>query len=151
MELGRLIGWWLISIGVSPARWPCTNCGTIILEVKRRRSGGLQSTLVTWVEQQGHRYLVTMARPEPQWVKNMRAAGGSVTFRHGRRKTPVLLQELPLEQRPPILRAWYKLGYASANPRRHFGLNRKAEIEDFQRIAADHPVFFVVPQNVELN
>jgi hypothetical protein len=146
MEFGRPIGWWLISIGVTPSRWPCTNCGTIILEVKRRRSGGLQSTLVTWVEEQGHRYLVTMAGKEPQWVKNMRAAGGRVTFRRGRERTLILLHELPVEQRAPILRAWYKFTSVSANPRWHFRLNRKAPIEDFQRIAADHPVFLVVLQ-----
>lgn len=100
------------------------------------------------MEEQGHRYLVTMAHPEPQWVKNMRAARGSLTLRRGRGRTPILLHQLLVEQRAPILRAWYRLGDTSANPRRHFGLNRKARVEDSQRIAAA-PGVLCPPKNLE--
>ena len=137
---GRAL-WWLVSLGLTPRRWPRTACGTVLLEVRRRRSGGLQSTLVTWTEYGGQRYLVTMPGEEPQWVKNMKAAGGKVVLRHGRQRTAVSLEELPCDQRAPVLQAWYRVTSLSASPRRHFALSREARIEDFEALAANHPVF----------
>ena len=136
---------WVVSLGLTPSRWPGSACGTVILEVRGRRSGALRSLLVTWVEHQGGRYLVTMPGREPEWVRNMRAAGGAVTLRHGNHRDPVRLQELPASERAPVLQAWYRFTSLSANPRRHFRLGRSAGIEEFERIAAAHPVFRVVP------
>jgi deazaflavin-dependent oxidoreductase (nitroreductase family) len=141
---GRLL-WWLVSLGLTPSRWPGSACGTVVLEVKGRRSGGLRSLLVTWVEHDGERYLVTMPGQEPQWVKNMRAAAGEVILRHGSRRSRVHLRELPANERAPVLQAWYRLTAISGPPRRHFKLGRGATIEEFERIAADHPVFRIVP------
>ena len=84
MLTGRTLRW-LVSMGLTPSRWPGTAAGTVILEVKGRRSGELRSLLVTWVEHGGERYLVTMPGHEPQWAKNLRAAGGDVVLRHGNR------------------------------------------------------------------
>ena len=144
LSTGRLL-WWLVSLGLTPSRWPGSACGTVILEVKGRRSGGLRSLLVTWVEHDGERYLVTMPGQEPQWVKNMRAAAGEVALRHGNRRSQVRLQELPANERAPVLQAWYRVTGISGPPRRHFKLGRSATIEEFERIAADHPVFRIVP------
>jgi deazaflavin-dependent oxidoreductase (nitroreductase family) len=141
---GRLL-WWLVSLGLTPSRWPGSGCGTGILEVKGRRSGVLRSLLVTWVEHDGERYLVTMPGQEPQWVKNMRAAGGEVVLRHGNGRNQVHLQELPANERAPVLQAWYRVTGLSGPPRRHFKLGRSAAIEEFERIAADHPVFRIEP------
>jgi deazaflavin-dependent oxidoreductase (nitroreductase family) len=141
---GRAL-WWLVSLGLTPSRWPGSACGTVILEVKGRRSGRLRSNLVTWVERNGDRFLVTMPGEEPQWVSNMRAARGNVILRHGNRRRHVRLQELPASQRAPVLQAWYRLTALSANPRRHFRLDRKAPIEEFECLAARHPVFRIVP------
>jgi deazaflavin-dependent oxidoreductase (nitroreductase family) len=140
---GRLM-WWLVSVGLTPSRWPGSACGTVILEVRGRRSGRLRSLLVTWVEHEGARYLVTMPGEEPQWVKNMRAGGGHVALRHGNHRDEVLLQEVASGERAPVLQAWYRLTSVSANPRRHFRLDRSATIEEFERIAAHHPVFRVL-------
>jgi deazaflavin-dependent oxidoreductase (nitroreductase family) len=137
--------WWLVSVGVTPSRWPGSACGTVILEVRGRRSGALRSLLVTWVEHEGERYLVTMPGKEPQWVRNMRAAGGTVTLRHGNQRDGVRLQELAASERAPVLQAWYRFTSLSANPRRHLKLGRSATIEEFERIAADHPVFRILP------
>jgi hypothetical protein len=136
---------WLVSLGLTPVRWPWSACGTVILEVKGRRSGRLHSLLVTWVEHEGQRYLVTMPGEEPQWVKNMRAVGGHVALRHGNHRDEVHLGEVAARDRAPVLQAWYRFTSLSANPRRHFKLGRSAAIEEFERIAADHPVFRVVP------
>ena len=132
---------WLVSNGLTPSRWPGTACGTIILEVMGRRSGRLRSLLVTWVEYEGGRYLVTMPGEEPNWVKNMKAASNTVVLRHGRRRTEVTLLEVPIDARAPILRAWYKTTSLSAPPRRHFGLSPDAAIGDFQVLAPTHPVY----------
>jgi deazaflavin-dependent oxidoreductase (nitroreductase family) len=137
--------WWLVSLGLTPSRWPGSACGTVILEVKGRRSAVLRSLLVTWVAHGGERYLVTMPGEEPQWVKNMRAAGGNVTLRHGSRRNQVRLQELPASERAPVLKAWYRVAGLSPIPRWHFKLGRNAVIQEFERIAADHPVFRIVP------
>jgi deazaflavin-dependent oxidoreductase (nitroreductase family) len=143
--LGERTVWWLVSLGLTPTRWPGTSCGTVLLEVKGRRSGRLQSKLVTWVEHDGERYLVVMPGTEPQWVKNMRAAGGGVTLRHGRRGKLLRLQELAPGERAPVLRAWYAFTALSANPRRHFGIDRHAPLAEFERLAARHPVFRILP------
>jgi deazaflavin-dependent oxidoreductase (nitroreductase family) len=137
---GRLL-YWLVRLGLTPSRWPWSSCGTVILEVRGRRSGRLQSTLVTWVEYADDRYLVAMPAAEPQWVKNMRADDGQVALRHGRRRTHVVLREVPRDQRAPILQVWYKTTGLSSHPRRHFGVDRHASIKDFERLAASHAVF----------
>jgi hypothetical protein len=77
----------LVAKGWTPSRWPGSVCGTVLLEVSGRRSRALHSLLVTWVEHNGERYLVTMPGKEPQWVKNIRAGGGIVTLRHGSRRS----------------------------------------------------------------
>ena len=146
MELlsGRTLRW-LVSMGLTPSRWPGTAAGTVILEVKGRRSGELRSLLVTWVEHGGERYLVTMPGREPQWAKNARAAGGDVVLRHGNRRSPARLRELAVNERAPVLRAWYTVTRISGPPRRHFKLRRSAPIQEFERIAADHPVYHIEP------
>ena len=139
---GRFL-WWLVSMGLTPSRWPGTASGTVIFEVKGRRSGERRSLLVTWVEHDGERYLVTMPGHEPQWAKNMRAAGGEVVLRHGNRRSAVHLRELPVNQRAPVLRAWYAVTGISGPPRRHFKVRRGAPIQEFGRIAVDYPVYHI--------
>jgi deazaflavin-dependent oxidoreductase (nitroreductase family) len=133
--------YWLVSLGLTPPRWPWTSCGTVILEVRGRRSGQLRSNLVTWTEYAGNRYLVVMPNEEPQWVKNMRADDGHVTLRHGRRRTEVVLREIPRDERAPILQVWYRTTGLSSHPRRHFGVDRHVRITDFERLARNHAVF----------
>jgi hypothetical protein len=86
-----------------------------------------------------------MPGEEPQWVKNVRAAGDRLTLRHGDRRVHMRLQELPVGERAPVLKAWYGFTGLSANPRRHFKLDRTAGLEAFERIAIDHPVFRLSP------
>ena len=142
--LDRLTGrvlYSLVWLGLTPSRWPWASCGTVILEVKGRRSGRLHSTLVTWAEYANNRYLVVMPAKEPQWVKNMRVDNGHVTLRHGRRRTHVVLREVPRDQRAAILQVWYRTTSMSSHPRQHFGVDRHAGIKDFERLAESHAVF----------
>src|SRR3990172_3385897 len=124
---------WLASLGLTPS-------DTATLEVKRRRTGAVRSTVVTSVAHEGVRYLVS-PRGESEWVRNVRAAGGEAAIRRRGRRS-VRLEELAAEQRAPILKAY--LGKTAAATRQHFGIDPKAEIAEFAAIAGRHPVFRVV-------
>jgi nitrogen fixation protein len=142
--LDRLTGGFLYALvwfGLTPSRWPWAACGTVILQVRGRRSGRLHSTLVTWAEYAADRYLVVMPAKEPQWVKNMRAASGKVMLRRGWSRKEVVLREVPQHQRAPILQVWYRTTGISSSPRWHFGISRDAGIEAFDRVAESHAVF----------
>ncbi len=121
---------WLASLGLTPS-------DTVTLEVKGRRSGQVRSNVVTWVEREGERYLVS-PRGESEWVRNVRAAGGEAFVCHrGRRK--VQLEEVAVDQRAPIIQAYLKK--TAMATRQHFGVDPKAGLEEFEGIAARHPVF----------
>ena len=124
---------WLASLGLMPS-------DTVTLEVKGRRSGMVRSNVVTWVKQDGERYLVS-PRGESEWVRNVRAADGEAVIRH-RGRQRVRLEEVPAEERAPIIKAY--LAKTAMATRAHFGVDPKAEIEEFEAIAARHPVFRIV-------
>ena len=128
----RFMGW-LASHGLMPS-------DTVTLEVKGRRSGMVRSNVVTWVKQDGERYLVS-PRGESEWVRNVRAADGEAVIRH-RGRQRVRLEEVPAEERAPIIKAY--LAKTAMATRAHFGVDPKAEIEEFEAIAARHPVFRIV-------
>jgi deazaflavin-dependent oxidoreductase (nitroreductase family) len=135
---------WLASMGVLPARWPGTPViGPATLEVRGRRSGRPRSNMVTWVEYEGRRYFVSMLGPRSDWLRNLTAAGGQAVFRRGSRQ-PVRLEELPVDERAPIIQAWFRRTWTSTQ--HHLGVERGAPIQEFQRIAAEHPVFRIVEQ-----
>jgi deazaflavin-dependent oxidoreductase (nitroreductase family) len=121
---------WLTSLGLMPSK-------TVTLEVRGRRSGQMRSAVINWVEQDGQRYFVS-PRGEAEWVRNVRAAGGEVVIRR-RGRQGVRLEELPTEQRAPILKAY--LGENAWSTQQHFGVDPKAELAEFEGIAARHPVF----------
>ena len=124
---------WLAALGLTPS-------DTVTLEVRGRRSGKVRANIVTWVEVDGQRYLVS-PRGEAEWVRNARAAGGEAAIRHrGRRQ--VRLEELPAAQRAPILQPYLKK--TAIATRQHFGLAPDAELAEFTRIAARHPVFRII-------
>ncbi len=124
---------WLASRGLMPS-------DTITLEVKGRRSGMIRSNVVTWVEQDEERYLVS-PRGETEWVRNVRAADGEAVIRR-RGGEKVRLKEVPAEGRAAIIKAY--LAKTKMATRQHFGVDPKAEIGEFEAIAARHPVFRIV-------
>jgi hypothetical protein len=73
------------------------------------------------------------------WVANVRAAGGDAVLRHGRREQ-VRLVEVDAALRAPILRRFLAIA-PGACP--HMPVDRHAPITEFERIAADYPVFRV--------
>lgn len=71
--------------------------------------------------------------------QNVRAANGRVTLRH-RRAEQCWLTEVPVAERAPVIRE-YLNQVPGARP--HIPVDRHAEIEAFEAIAADYPVFQV--------
>jgi hypothetical protein len=79
----------------------------VTLEVPAQRSGRIVSLPLVMVVVGGERYLLSMLGEEVNWVRNVKAAGGNVTLRHGRREE-VRLEEVAPDRRAPILKAYLK-------------------------------------------
>jgi deazaflavin-dependent oxidoreductase (nitroreductase family) len=121
------------SLGLPPS-WSVT------LEVRGRRSGRTCSTVLVRADHDGERYLVSMLGEGAAWVRNVRAAGGDAVIRHGQRRN-VRLEEVPVGQRAPILKAYLKRAMGA---RPHFEVSPEDRIEEFERVASDYPVFRIV-------
>jgi len=130
---------WTASLGLTPSSWPGKpRIGTVGLEVMGLRSNEPRSSVVTGVEFDSERYLVSMLGQRTDWVRNVRAAQGHAVIRHGSR-AEVLLEEVPVHQRAPLLRAYLK-----RTTRQHLGIDPAAPLAEFERIAPAHPVFHIV-------
>jgi hypothetical protein len=116
----------------------------VTLEVPGRRSGRTISLPLVMVILAGERYLVSMLGAEAEWVRNVKAAGGDVTLRHGRREE-VHLEEVPVERRAPILKAYLK---RAPGARAHFPIHKDAPLSEFDRMSAQFPVFQVLPKGI---
>jgi deazaflavin-dependent oxidoreductase (nitroreductase family) len=113
--------------------------GMVTLEVIGRRSGQTISLPVAVVVVNGERYLVSMLGEDVQWVKNVRAAGGRAALRSGGREQ-IILEEVPSEQRAPILQAYLQ---RAPGARPHVPVEKDAPLADFEQVAAAYPVFRV--------
>ncbi|MBZ5697886.1 MAG: nitroreductase/quinone reductase family protein [Acidobacteriia bacterium] len=107
------------------------------LEVTGRKSGRTFSLPVVLAIVDGQRYLVSMLGDNVSWVQNVRAAGGRAVLRSGGREE-VQLEEVPADQRAPILKAYLQ---RAPGARPHVPVNKDAALAEFQRIAAAFPVF----------
>src|SRR5829696_6185215 len=76
----------LYTLGVAPNY-------LVTLEVRGRCSGRTIALPLVMVIVGGERYLVSMLGQNANWVRNVRAVGGNVTLRHGRREE-VRLEEV---------------------------------------------------------
>lgn len=127
----RLSGW-LFGAGLLPRR-------AASLEVRGRRSGRTISFPVVIADWEGGEYLVSMLGERANWVKNVRAAGGTAVLRRGRRED-VVLEEVDVADRAPVIRR-----YAAVAPggRPHLGLRRHAALEECEALSPHTPVFRV--------
>jgi len=119
---------------LSPAR-------AVTLEVTGRRTGRLISFPVVAAEYDRERYLVSMLGNDANWVRNVRAADGRAVLRRGSRKQ-VRLEEVEPADRAPILRRYLAV---APGARPHLPVDRHAPLEEFERIAAQFPVFRITP------
>ncbi len=116
----------------------------VVLEVPGRRSGRTITLPLVVAAVDGERYLVSMLGEGVNWVRNVRAAGGEVALRHGRREE-VHLQEVGApDLRAPVLKAYLK---RATNARAHLPIPRDAPLAEFERLAPSFPVFRVVPRS----
>ena len=114
----------------------------VTLNVRGRRSGRTISLPLVMAVVEGERYLVSMLGADANWVRNVKAAGGNVTLRHGRREE-VRLEEVPTNQRAPMLKAYLK---RAPGARPHLPIHKDAPLSEFERVASQFPVFRVVPR-----
>ena len=119
------------------ASWGLIPGDTALLQVNGRRSGQTRSNAVTWVEHDGQRYLVA-PRGNTEWVRNVKAAGGEAILKR-RKAERVRLEEVPIEQRAPIIKSYLKK--TALVTKREFGIEPEAPLEEFEKIADRHPVF----------
>jgi len=127
---------WLTAHGISV--W-----GSRVLVVKGRTSGEPRSVPVNLLELDGERYLVA-PRGNTQWVRNVRAAGRA-ELHLGRRSEPVLLTEVPVEDRLPVLRVYLeRWGWEVG--RFVEGLTKGSTDAEVMAVAPGMPVFRVTTE-----
>ena len=126
-------GWaWIHSLGIFPNYF-------VTLEIVGRQSGKMISFPLAMTVMNGERYLVSMLGEETNWVRNVRAAQGKARLRHGRSEQ-VLLEEVDVRRRAPILKAFLRL---APGARPHIPVSKDAPVSEFEKIASGYPVFRV--------
>ncbi|EIE99564.1 nitroreductase/quinone reductase family protein [Saccharomonospora glauca] len=110
----------------------------VVLQVPGRISGREITIPLAVADLDDEEYVVSMLGPKANWVRNVEAADGRVVLRRRGRSTAVQLEEVPPAERAPILRRYVAVAPAA---RPHLGLGPTAPLAEFERIAAEHPVF----------
>jgi len=87
------------------------------------------------------RYLVSHLGTDVAWVRNVKATAGRAVLRHGRTEH-VQLEEFAIEKRAPVLKAHLR---HAPGARPHIPVDKDAPLEEFAAIAAQIPVFRVLP------
>lgn len=125
----------MFSAGIMPSR-------AATLEITGRKSGRPVSFPVVIADYRGERYLVSMLGANTNWVRNLKAAGGQAVLRHGRQEL-IGLQEIPVADRAPVLRRYLQV---APGGRPHIPVDRRAPLAEFERVAADYPVYRIQPR-----
>ena len=126
-------GWaWIHSLGIFPNY-------LVTLEVVGRQSGKTISFPLAMTVMHGERYLVSMLGEDTNWVRNVRAAKGKATLRHGISEQ-VLLEEVESKQRTTILKAFLQ---HAPGARPHIPVSKDAPVSEFETIVSKYPVFRV--------
>lgn len=122
----------------------------VTLEVPGRRSGVVHRTTLVQTDLGGERYLVALGG-ESEWVRNVRAAEGRAVLGR-RRREAVVLTEVPVADRAPVLRAYVlRPGRAprsravAREARDYFGVRPELSLADLAAVAPRYPVFRVRP------
>lgn len=123
---------WLHALGIAPNYM-------VTLEVPGRKSGKMIRFPLAMAVIKGERYLVSMLGEEANWVQNVNAAGGKAILRHGKVEH-VVLEEVEAELRAPILKQYLQ---RAPGARPHVSVALNAPLAEFEKIAADYPVFRV--------
>jgi len=128
-------------VGAAVASTGITSNIMVTLETTGRKSGKIISQPMVVAIADGERYLVSMLGENVNWVMNVRAAGGKAVLLSGSREE-IQLEEVPVDLRAPILKAYLQ---RAPGARPHIPVDKDAPIADFEKVAADFPVFRVIP------
>lgn len=134
LAFNRVVAW-LTRHGVSLL-------GSRVLTVPGRRTGTPHSTPVNLLTLDGERYLVA-PRGTTAWVRNVRVSG-TARLSVGRRTEQVVVTELPVEQRVPVIRQ-YLVRWGWEVGRFVEGLTTASTDEEIAAVAAGFPVFRLTP------
>ena len=121
---------WLVRVGIVRGHF-------YVLEVKGRKTGKIISLPVDPITIGGQLYLVC-PRGDSQWVRNVRALG-EVTLIRALRRRGYTAREIPVDARPPILKAY--LDSFAAEVQRLFPVPKGSAAEAFREAAPRYPVF----------
>ena len=130
-RISNRLGALAIAAGIGPSR-------AATLEVRGHKSGRTISFPVVVADYEGERYLVSMLGHNANWVRNLRADSHAV-LRHGQREEVELVEDAS-DHRAAILRRYLEL---APGARPFFPVDRRAPLEDFERIVDQYPVFRV--------
>jgi hypothetical protein len=111
----------------------------VTLDVHGHRSGRMISVPLVMTVVEGQRYLVSMLGADVAWVRNVKAAGGRATLRHGRHEE-VRLEEVAAERRAPVLKAFLR---RAPGARPHLPVHKDAPLSEFEQVSDRFPVFRV--------
>lgn len=112
---------------------------SVVLETRGRTSGQPRRVPLVMVRRRGIRYLVSMLGHDVGWVRNARAAGGRAAIIR-RHREEVVLTEVPVAERAPILRRYLLIAFGA---RPHMKVRWNSPLREFERVAAEYPVFRV--------
>ncbi len=110
------------------------------VEVRGRKTGRTIAFPVVVADYHGQRYLVAMLGQQTKWVRNVRADEHAVLLMRRKRENVSLVEDFSGD-RAAILRRYLDL---APGARPFFSVDRRAPIEDFERIVNDYPIFRVV-------
>ena len=126
---------WYTSLGITSR--------TVTLEVRGRKTGRLIQVSLARTDCGDNQYFVSLAG-EVDWVKNVRASAGKAVM-ISRTRIPIQLEEIPLEERAPVLLAYVQkraFTHSGAQASRHFfGLGSRPTLEEMDKIAGRYLVF----------
>ena len=132
-RLARIMNWgwaFIHSMGIFPNY-------LVTLDVVGRQSGKVISFPLAMTVLHNERYLVSMLGADANWVRNAQAAEGKARLRHGITEQ-ILLDEVDVSQRAPILKAFLK---HSPGARPHIPVSKDAPVSEFEKITLQYPVF----------
>ncbi|HEY6935520.1 MAG TPA: nitroreductase/quinone reductase family protein [Terriglobales bacterium] len=113
-----------------------------LVQVRGRKSGKIYSTPIDLLELGGKRFLVA-PRGRTQWVRNAEAAG-EVMLKKGRTRQHYRIRPMPDAGKPELLKAY--LDRFKTTVQRYFPVPAGSPPQAFAQLAADYPVFELLPE-----
>jgi deazaflavin-dependent oxidoreductase (nitroreductase family) len=116
----------------------------MLLTVRGRKSGLLRTSAVDVFVRDGRYWLIATHAADANWVRNLRVAGEG-TLRRGRRLHTFTAVQLPIAEAAAVLKE--VAGPRLARPvggyvlRQTLGVSGNVGLDEFTRVAAEHPVF----------